>query len=98
MTQMVKAKPKAKLSVSDGAGGMGEGQDRGCEKSDWPIRFDVSLERDQAERWMRYLRAEMDRRNWGASTLQQLERGENSGSSTIMSAGKTCLEVTWENK
>ena len=55
---MVKRKPKAILSVADGAGGMMEVKDRRFENGGWPIKFEVPVEQEQADRWPRYLSAD----------------------------------------
>ena len=95
---MAKAKPKAKIMVADGAGGMVQVQDRRFEAGDWPIRFDVPKE--QADTWLRYFNAECERRGWSSSSIGQLEARENSGSITVNTggAGKPQLAVVWERK
>ena len=95
---MAKAKPKAKMMVADGAGGMVQVQDRRFEAGDWPIRFEVSKE--QADTWLRYFYAECERREWSSSGIGQLEARENSGSITVNpgGAGKPQLAVVWERK
>jgi len=95
---MAKTKPKAILSVADGAGGMMEIKDRRFEKRDWPFKFEVAAEQEQADRWPRYLRAGCHRRGWASSALGQLERVENSGTITIIANGKPQLDVVWERK
>lgn len=75
-----------------------EVKDRRFENSDWPISFEVPVEREQADRWTRYLRAECDRRGWALSVLGQLERTENSGTINITAEGKPQLEIVWERK
>jgi hypothetical protein len=66
---MVKTKPKSILSVADGAGGMMVIKDRRFDKGDWPIKFEVPVEQEQADRWPRYLRAACHRRGWASSAL-----------------------------
>ena len=66
---MAKSKSKAIISVADGAGGMMEMTDHRFEKGDWPIKFDVAVEQEQADRWPRYLSAACHRRDWGSSAL-----------------------------
>jgi hypothetical protein len=84
--------------VAGGAGGMMEVKDRRFERGDWPITFEIPVEREQADRWTRYLRAECHRRGWAVSSMGQLERPENSGSITIAAAGKPHVEMVWERK
>ena len=93
---MAKAKPKAKMMVADGAGGMVQVQDRRFEAGDWPIRLEVSKE--QADTWFRYFNAECERRRWSSPSIGQQEARENSGSITVKTggAGKPELAVVWE--
>jgi hypothetical protein len=95
---MAKTKSKAILSVADGAGGMMEVKDRRFENGDWPIKFEVPVEQEQADRWPRYLSAGCHRRGWASSALGQLERAANSGSITITANGKSQLDIVWERK
>ena len=96
---MVKAKMKsATILVADGAGGMMKLEDRRFETGEWPIAFEVPYEREQADRWQRYLRAENYRRGWSSGGLGQIERAENSGTITIIAEGKPLLSVVWERK
>ena len=95
---MTKRKPKAIVSVADGAGGMMEVKDRRFENGDWPIKFEVPVEQEQADRWPRYLAAECHRRGWGWSGLGQLERPANSGAIVVSANGKTQLDIVWERK
>jgi hypothetical protein len=95
---MVKAKSKTTVLVPDGAGGMMKVTDLRFEKGDWPITFEVPVEREQAERWTRYVRAECERRGWSASSFGQIEHAENSGTITIIANGKPKLELVWERK
>lgn len=95
---MAKTKSRAILSVADGAGGMMEVKDRRFENGDWPIKFEVPVEQEQADRWPRYLRAGCHRRGWASSALGQLERAANSGTITITANGKPQLDIVWERK
>jgi hypothetical protein len=95
---MAKTKSKAILSVADGAGGTMEVKDRRFEKGDWPIKFEVPVEQEQADRWPRYLSAGCHRRGWMPSALGQLERAENSGAITITANGNPQLDIVWERK
>jgi hypothetical protein len=95
---MAKIKLKANISVADGAGGMMEVKDRRFENGDWPIKFDVPVEQEQADRWPRYLSAGCHRRGWALSALGQLERAENSGTITITANGQPQLDIVWERK
>jgi hypothetical protein len=58
---------------------MMEVKDYRFEDGDWPMKFKIPVEQEQADRWPRYLRAECHRRGWASSGLGQLERAENSG-------------------
>jgi hypothetical protein len=95
---MAKTKSKAIISVADGAGGMVEVKDRRFENGDWPIRFEVPVEQEQADRWPRYLGAGCHRHGWASSGLGQLERAENSATFTITANGKPQLDIAWERK
>lgn len=66
---MAKSKSKAIISVANVAGGMMEVKDRRFENGDWPIKFEVPVEQEQADRWPRYLRAACQRRGWGHQRL-----------------------------
>ena len=77
---------------------MMEVKDRRFENGDWPIKFEVPVEQEQADRWPRYLRAACHRRSWASSGLGQLERVENSGTITVTANGKPQLEIVWERK
>jgi hypothetical protein len=92
---MAKTKSKAILSVADCAGGMMEVKDRRFENGDWPIKFEVPVEQEQADRWPRYLSAGCHRRGWASSALGQLERAANSGTITITANGKPQLDIVW---
>jgi hypothetical protein len=95
---MVKSKSKAIFSVADGAGGMMEVKDRRFENGDWPIRFEIPVEQEQADRWTRYLSAGCQRRGWSSSAFGQLDRAENSGTITIIANGQAQLDIVWERK
>jgi hypothetical protein len=73
-------------------------EDRRFEKRDWPIKFEIPVEREQADRWPRYLRAGCHRRGWASPSLGQLERPENSGTITVTANGKPQLDIVWERK
>ncbi len=75
-----------------------EVKDRRFEKGDWPIKFEVPVEQEQADRWPRYLRAACHRQSWASSALGQLERAENSGTITVTGNGKPQLSIVWERK
>jgi hypothetical protein len=98
LARMVKSKSKTIFSVADGVGGLMEVKDHRFEKGDWPIKFDVSAEQEQADRWPRYLSAACYRRGWGSPALGQIERAENSGTITITANGRPLLDITWERK
>ncbi len=94
---MAKAKSKATLMVSDGAGGLIPVADLRFEAGKWPIQFDVPKE--SADNWLQYLGAERDRRGWSRSGIGQLERPENSGSLTIRTGlADQRVDVVWERK
>ena len=95
---MSKTKSKTILKTADGRGGMVEIKDRRFESSDWPIKFEVPVDGEQADRWPRYLNAACHRRGWGSSTHAQLERAENSGTISILANDGPKLDVTWERK
>jgi hypothetical protein len=95
---MARSKPKATIMVADGAGGMMRVTDLRFEKGDWPITFEVPPDREQADHWTRYLRAECDRQGWSVSSLGQIERAENSGTITISANGKPQLQMVWERR
>jgi hypothetical protein len=98
VAEMVKAKPKAVIRVADGAGGMMNVEDRRFEQVNWPFRFEVPIEQEQADQWLCYLHAECHRRGWSASGLGQLERAENSGTIVVVAPGKPLLDIVWERR
>jgi hypothetical protein len=77
---------------------MMEVKDRRFENGDWPIKFEVPVEQEQADLWPRYLGAGCHRHGWASSGLGQLERAENSGTFTITANGKPQLDIVWERK
>src|ERR1700681_1505239 len=96
---MVRTKMRSTIMVADGAGGMMKLEDRRFQQGDWPIRFKVPIEQEQAEHWRRYLTWECHRRGWSDSGLGQLERAENSGTISINAPGKQPhIHVVWERK
>jgi hypothetical protein len=95
---MARTKPRSQVSVADGAGGMMKLEDRRFEDGVWPIRFEIAIAEEQAERWSRYLKWECHRRGWSSSALGQLERSENSGTITITANGSAQLDIVWERK
>jgi hypothetical protein len=96
--KMAKSKSKSIVTVADGTGGMMAVEDRRFEKGGWPISFEVRTEREQADRWVRYLSAACHRRSWSVSSLGQLERAENSGTISIVASGKPYLDIVWEQR
>jgi hypothetical protein len=92
---MSKTKPKATILIADGAGGMARVQDRRFEAGDWPIRIDVPKE--QADSWLRYFYAQIEKQGWSSSGIGQYEARENSGSITVKAGGSE-LAVVWERK
>ena len=95
---MAKSKSKTTIMAADGAGGMMKVPDRRFESGDWPIRFEIPVEGEQADRWTRYLSAECHRRGWSSAGQGQLERAENSGTIVLTSSGIPQLEMVWERK
>ncbi len=95
---MTKKKSKAIVSVADGVGGMMEMKDRRFEEGEWPIKFEIPTEDEQADRWPRYLAWELHRREWSSGGLSQLDRAENSGTITVAESGNPQLEIVWERK
>src|SRR6266849_3705901 len=95
---MAKAKPKAIISMADGAGGLAQVQDRRFETGEWPISFEIPKE--QAEDWFDYFRAECEKRGWASSSIKQMESKENSGSITVNTTGAELrqLALVWERK
>ena len=65
---------------------------------DWPIKFEIPVEQEQADRWLRYLATGCQRRGWASSGLGQLERAANSGTITIIANDKPQLDIVWERK
>src|SRR3954468_10112795 len=95
---MVKRKSRMEIRVADAAGGMMRVEDRRFEKGDWPIRFEVPVTDEQADRWSRYLSWSCHRRGWASSKFGQMDRAENSGTITIIANGKSQIEIVWEQK
>ena len=93
---MVKKKSRVVLTVPDGAGGSMKLQNRGFEKGDWTIEFEIPSEQEQADRWPRYLSAECNRRDWQISAIGQIERAENSGTIMITSHGQPQINIVWD--
>jgi hypothetical protein len=91
---MAKAKPKSRIMVADGDGGMIRVEDRRFEHCAWPIVIEVPVER--AENWFRYLQFECECRGWSSAGMSQLEPRENSGSQTLLAAGAEQLSITWD--
>lgn len=85
--------------VADAAGGMMKLEDRRFEKGDWPISFEIPVAGEQAESWSRYLKWGCHKRGWSASSLGQLERQENSGTTTVTGDdGAPKLDIVWEHR
>jgi hypothetical protein len=78
---VVKRKMRASVFTADGQGGMAPVEDRRFEKGAWPIARLV--ERERADRWLTYFRAECTRRGWSSSGQKQIDHGENSGTVTV---------------
>ncbi|MGA7810117.1 hypothetical protein [Bradyrhizobium sp.] len=95
---VVRKKARSIIRVTDGAGGMMEVKDRRFEAGDWPIKFEIPADEEQADRWSRYLAWGCHRRGWQSSALGQLDRAENSGTITLIENGTSQLEIVWERK
>jgi hypothetical protein len=94
---MARSKSKVVHMVADGAGGMMKVEDHRFEQN-WPIRFEVPTDQEQADHWLQYLNAECFRRGWNCPGIGQLERAENSGSLTINAGTTLQLAAIWERK
>jgi hypothetical protein len=94
MHRTVKSKPKAKLMVADGAGGLSEVIDRRFDRGGWPISFQVPT--SEADDWFWHLQFEYERRGWSSAGMSQLQSRENSGSLTLLEAGVEKLSVVWD--
>jgi hypothetical protein len=94
MHRIVKSKPKAKLKVADGAGGLLEVVDRRFDSSEWPISFQVPA--SEAEDWFCHLQFECERRGWSSAGMSQQQSRENSGSLMLLEAGVEKLSVVWD--
>jgi hypothetical protein len=88
---MRRSKPKAKLKVADGAGGLLEVVDRRFDRVEWPISFQVPAA--EAENWFHYLQFECERRGWSSAGMSQLQSRQNSGSLMLLDAGVEKLSV-----
>jgi hypothetical protein len=91
---MVRSKPKSKIMVADGAGGLLEVVDRRFDRREWPISFQVPAA--EAENWFRHLEFECERRGWSSAGMSQLQSRENSGSLMLIDAGVEKLSVVWD--
>lgn len=93
-----KKKSKAMVLAADGTGGLAQVVDHRFDAAEWPIQF--KIETPHADTWLRYLRAECRKRNWGCSSLGQMEAKENSGSITVTTGppGQAQLDIVWERK
>jgi hypothetical protein len=91
---MVRSKPKSKIMVADGAGGLLEVVDRRFDRREWPISFQVPAA--EAENWFRHLEFERERRGWSSAGMSQLQSRENSGSLILLDAGVEKLSIVWD--
>src|SRR5260370_18902359 len=91
---MRRSKPKSKIMVADGAGGLLEVVDRRFERRDWPISFQVPAV--EANNWFRHLEFEFERHGWSSAGMSQLQSRENSGSLMLLDAGAEKLSVVWD--
>ena len=87
---MARAKPKAKIMVSDGQGEMVGINDRRFEKRNWPIQIEIPKE--QADTWLQYFSAECTKRGWGAAGISQPDAKENSGNFTVTTSENESLQ------
>jgi hypothetical protein len=94
MHRVLRSKPKAKIMVADGAGGLVEVADRRFDRREWPISFQVPTA--EAENWFRHLEFECERRGWSSVGMSQLQSRENSGSLMLLEAGVEKLSVVWD--
>ncbi|HKN30311.1 MAG TPA: hypothetical protein VJY34_21510 [Roseiarcus sp.] len=95
---MTRAKPKSVIQVAEGSGGMARVENHRF-KPGWPISFQVPTDEDQADDWLRYFAAELHRRGWSASGIDQLDRKENSGSRTVSTGpGNPQFAIRWERR
>jgi len=92
---MAKRKPRAEISVADGAGGMVRVHDRRFQDN-WPVQLQVSKE--LADTWVRYLSAASEPRGWSLNSLSQHERNEDSGTVTINQQARMVATIVWERK
>ena len=94
---MAKTKIQSTVHVANGAGGMAPLTDLRFDSDVWPINFVVP--QDWADHWIPHLHAESSNRGWQASTLSQLDVGDNSGTimvSTGIVGNSPALEIVWE--
>jgi len=94
---MAKEKSSAEVRVADGTGGMRTVADLRFEDGDWPIELVVSAK--EAETWMLHLDAEVEERQWSASSFSQLDALENSGTLTVNAANgqsPPSIQLVWE--
>jgi hypothetical protein len=67
MPRIIRSKPKSKIMVADGAGGLLEVVDRRFDRCEWPISFQVTAA--EAENWFRHLEFECERRGWSSAGM-----------------------------
>jgi len=94
---MPKEKSSAEIRVADGAGGMRTVEDLRFEDGDWPIELVVSAK--DAATWMLHLDAEVEERQWSASSFSQLNALENSGTLTVNAASgqsPPSIQFVWD--
>ena len=94
MRRTVRSKPKARIQVADGTGGMLAVVDRRFDRRQWPISFQVPTA--EAENWFWHLEFECDRRRWSTAQMSQLQSHENSGSLMLLEAGLEKLSTVWD--
>src|SRR6266540_2552688 len=94
---MPNEKPGAEIRVADGAGDMRTVADLRLEGGDWPIELVASAQ--HAATWMLHLDAEVEERQWSASSLSQLDALENSGTLTVNAANGPAppsIQFVWD--
>jgi hypothetical protein len=85
-------RPTAVITTTDGQGGMVAVQDVRFEGGEWPIQLKV--EGEPKKLWATLLLAEIFKRQWSASSLDQLDPAECSGSQTVRTE-VGAIEIVW---
>jgi hypothetical protein len=94
---MTEAKPKARIHIQDGKGGLVELRDyRFTPPAPGDIELDVAA--DLAENWLEYLNAELRQRGWSSGGISQLLPEQVGGSITIQSPSEGQIIVVWRGR